>query len=71
MNALKTVMDVHRHALIMLGATLVHASPAIAWQVIVADVQKLMNVLKEQMVALRIVQTLLGAIPAPVTPVIV
>ena len=62
MNALKAVMDVHRHALITLEATHVPVTLAIAWQVIIMDVQTLMNVLKVQIT----VQTLPGAIPAPV-----
>ena len=66
MNALKAVMDVHRHALITLEATHVPVTLAIAWQVIIMDVQTLMNVLKVQITVLRTVQTLPGAIPAPV-----
>ena len=66
MNAPKAVMDVHRHALITMEAIHAPVTLAIAWQVIVVDVQTLMNVLKAQIAVLRIVQTLPGAIPAPV-----
>ena len=59
-------MDVHTCALIMLAATPALVTLGIAQQVIVMDVQKLMNVPKEQMDVLTLVQTQLGAIPAPV-----
>ena len=38
MNALKIVMDVHTHVLILLVATIALAAPSIAYQVMVVDV---------------------------------
>ena len=66
MNAMKILMVVSRHALIMLAAILALAFLDIALQVIIMDVLILMNVVKVQMIVLRFVQTWLEITHVPV-----
>ena len=59
-------MIVLKYAQILTSAIPAPVILDIVWQVIVADVQKLMNVLKEHMDVVTLVRTLLEAIHAPV-----
>ena len=59
-------MIVLKYAQILTSAIPAPVILDIVWQVIVADVQKLMNVLKEHMDVVKLVRTLLEAIHAPV-----
>ena len=66
MSVLQILMAVITLVQTLMGALAAPVIQDIAQQVIVADVQKLMNVQKEQMAVLTLVQTLMGALAAPV-----